>query len=63
LASKQQRAGTKGIRSDDREEYTRPTLKEFGQVGALTQAGTGGAVEAGNEKPMMGMGGDFSKRL
>ena len=61
--SKQQIAGTKDIRSDDREEYTRPTLKEFGQVGALTQAGTAGAQEMGMEKPGMMGGGDLTKML
>ena len=30
-----------------REEYKGPALKEFGSVGALTQAGTGGAAEQG----------------
>jgi hypothetical protein len=41
--------------SPAREAYTSPVLKEFGQVGALTQAGSGLIAEMGMEIPMMGM--------
>jgi hypothetical protein len=34
-----------------RGEYTPPRLKEFGPVGALTQAGTGLTAEMGSGKP------------
>ena len=34
----------------ERQPYTRPTLREFGPVGKLTQAGTGMAAEgSGNQ--------------
>jgi hypothetical protein len=42
-------------RSNTREEYARPELKVFGQVGALTQSGSNGVVEEGMEIPMGGM--------
>ena len=46
-SSRQQQA----IRGD-RRDYEKPCLREFGPVGALTQAGTGQVSEA-----MVGMGG------
>ena len=36
-----------------RQPYEKPRLKEFGQVGALTQAGTGGMVEGMMDMGMM----------
>jgi len=32
----------------ERQPYERPALREFGPVGALTQAGTGTMMEQGN---------------
>ncbi len=38
--------------ADRRDPYTPPKLKEFGPVGALTQAGTIGMGEGGQGQPM-----------
>ncbi len=47
----------KGVQSDRRQTYERPKLREFGQVGALTQGGSAGDFEQGmsqnmNRQPM-----------
>ena len=46
-----------------RKPYTQPKLKEFGQVGALTQAGTNGMAEMfGMMGEIMGMMADDESR-
>ena len=37
----------KDVQPDRRQTYERPKLREFGQVGALTQAGSGPEIEMG----------------
>jgi hypothetical protein len=55
LANIEQKMTNNITQSPTREAYTSPVLKEFGQVGALTQAGSGLIAEMGMEIPMMGM--------
>jgi len=45
MADIERKSRQNDARSADREEYARPKLKVFGQVGALTQSGTGLEIE------------------
>jgi len=53
LADIEQKPGQNDARSAAREEYARPKLRVFGQVGALTQSGSGLDAEKAMDMGMM----------